>query len=179
MRSRVVCCGAPPPADVPSREIAGPDGTAWQVRRRWVARFGPERWSDRLAERFQDRRARRREKGGGRALDVADGCAVDGLQDLAIVVGVVVAVVVFVLFVWPVLVALLDLLLVLLLALIGGATRVLFRRPWAIDALAGDGTAHRWLVVGFRASGRTRDEVAHALAQGRVPAGAVDPRHDS
>ena len=164
---------------MPIRQVAGPDGTVWEVRRRWVARFGPEAWSDRLAERFQQRRARRREKDvGDGTLDVADGCAVDGLEGLAIVVVAVIVIVLIVLFVWPVIVALLDLLLLLLLALAGGVMRVLFRRPWAVDALAGDGTAHRWRVVGFRASGRVRDEVARALAQGRVPAGAVDPRRD-
>lgn len=152
----------------------------WLIRRRWVARFGPERWWERIADRVDARRRRRRERGGASdALDLADGCAVDALSDLALVAVVVVAVVVFVLFVWPLLLALVDLLALLVLAVAGGVARVLLRRPWAVDAVADDGRAHRWRVVGWRASGRVRDAVAAALARGEVPPGAIDARADA
>jgi len=162
------------------RGTIGPDGVRWHVRRRWVPRFGPERWWERVADRVIARRRRRRERGGKLdALDLADGCAVDGLQDLALAVALVVLVLVLALVVWPLLLALVDVLVLIVLAIAGGLTRVLLRRPWTVEAAADDGRALRWRVVGWRASGRVRDAVAAALARGEVPAGAVDARADA
>jgi hypothetical protein len=72
----------------------------------------------------------------------------------------------------PALFALGELLLIVLLAVAGVLGRVLFRRPWTVDALGPDGQHHEWRVVGWHASGETRDEVArHLEATGRPPTG--------
>jgi len=53
--------------------------------------------------------------------------------------------------------------------LIGGiAARLLFRRPWTIRARADNGRELAWRAVGFRRSGRVRDDAAAALTHGHT-----------
>jgi hypothetical protein len=48
--------------------------------------------------------------------------------------------------------------------------RVLFRRPWTVDAVDPVGARHTWSVVGWRASGTARQLVADRIAAtGTVP----------
>jgi hypothetical protein len=80
-------------------------------------------------------------------------------------------------FVLPLAILLLDLVFVLLLAVAGVAVRVLFRRPWIVEAVSGDARL-QWPVVGWRASRRSVAEVTQALQLGHhietvVPAQAV------
>jgi hypothetical protein len=72
----------------------------------------------------------------------------------------------FVLF--PVLFFLGDLLLILLIAAGGVALRVLFRRPWKIEArrVEPPQKTHTWGVVGLRASNEAVKTVAYALSRG-------------
>ena len=78
---------------------------------------------------------------------------------------IAIAVIVFMVFVGlPFLVALGELLLVLVLAVGGAIGRVLFRRPWTVDAVGPDGEHHQWSVVGWRASGAARRFVADRIA---------------
>lgn len=71
---------------------------------------------------------------------------------------------------FPFLIALGELLLVLLLAGGGALARVLFRRPWTVDAVGPSGEHHRWEVVGWRRSGAARRFVAERLAEvGTIP----------
>jgi hypothetical protein len=72
----------------------------------------------------------------------------------------------------------LELAIVGLIALLGLAGRLLFRRPWRIEAVSqGDPPELRaWHVVGLNDSLRVLNEVSAALRLGRdpaVPAGAV------
>lgn len=89
---------------------------------------------------------------------------------------VVVLVVVFVFLILvgaPFLVALGELLLVVLLALSGIVARVLFRRPWTVDAVDPDGGHRHWHVVGWRSSGAARQLVADRIAAtGTTPSAA-------
>ena len=67
----------------------------------------------------------------------------------------------------PVIAFTIELIIVLVLFFGGIAGRVLFRRPWTVRARSAHQT-HRFEQVGFRRSGRLRDEVADALASGRA-----------
>lgn len=114
------------------------------------------------------RRVRRRARDVG---DLPDpGCAPDLAEGIVAFI-VVVAVVLFLIFIGlPLLIALGELLLVLALALAGVVGRVLFRRPWIVDAVAPNGAHHEWSVVGWRASAAARSLVADRVtATGTVP----------
>ncbi len=153
---------------MPSRDVRAPDGHVWVVRRRWVARYGVEPWWAHLRDRLE-RRARRRSGLG----DDLSSIGANDLTDLVLVALGTVAIIVFVTVVWPLLFVLLDLIVLILLALGGAVTRVLLRRPWAVDAVPDIGDALRWRVVGWRRSGRLRDEIADAIERGLpVPGGA-------
>lgn len=73
---------------------------------------------------------------------------------------------------FPFLIALGELVLVLLLTLGGALARMLFRRPWTVDAVGPTGEHHRWEVVGWRKSGAARRFIAERLTEvGVVPTG--------
>jgi hypothetical protein len=73
----------------------------------------------------------------------------------------------------PLLVALLDLLVVVLVSLVGLVGRLMFRRPWVVEAADSDGRRHTWRVVGRRESRAAVDAIAGAFAHGHVPAPAA------
>lgn len=144
----------------------GQSGQNWVVRRRWTPRLGPDTVFGRLRRRF--RAVRRRAKGLGEGIDVVpDGCV--DLESLLIGVVLIVVVLLAIFFVIPLLVTLVDLVIVLLLALLGVVARIVLRRPWTIEARADDGTVLTWKVVGWRASGQRRVEIAEMLAAGITP----------
>lgn len=139
----------------------------WHVRRRWAPRhLGP----DTIFARFRNRSRRVRRRTSDLA-DVPDpGCAADLGEAIAVFVIVVVVIAFLVLVGIPFLVALGELLLVLLVAVGGAVGRVLFRRPWTVDAVEPDGGHHRWSVVGWKASGTARQFIADRIEMtGRVP----------
>jgi hypothetical protein len=148
--------GAPVPA-------TGPEPTVWKVKRRWIPRLG----ADTLWNRFR-RRIRKTFRRAGDAADVGDGCLDVGDGVIAAIV-VVVALLVLIFVVLPLLVAIVDLAILLVLALGGLVARVLFRRPWLIDARDGTGRVLRWRVVGWQASAQRVDDIRHLLADGMVP----------
>ena len=164
------------------RTVTTPGGHGWRVRRVWAPRLGGEG----LWNGFR-RRTRVSRRVASEAGDVADpGCVGDLLDDLIAIV-VIAAVVAFTLLVAiPLLMAILDVMLLALLTVLGIGARIVFRRPWVVearsttpvpvDARDGDGgpTAapttelrrHTWRVVGWRASGDMVDAVANVLAHG-------------
>lgn len=147
--------------------VEAPDGRRWVVRRRWAPRLG----SETLWARFR-RRSRGTARRGGRlsdGLDVADGCI--DLELLLLAVAVITVLVLAIFVVIPVLVAVVDLLVLIVLGILGVVGRVLFRRPWTIEARADDGTCRTWKKVGWRASREHRDEIAQLLAAGITPPG--------
>ena len=75
----------------------------------------------------------------------------------------------------PLLVAVFDVALVLVAAIAGVLVRIALRRPWTVEARASDGTTQRWRVVGWRASGRRRAEIAEQLAAGVAPVPDTSP----
>jgi hypothetical protein len=148
------------------RTVTTLTGDEWTVRRLWAPRFRGETLTGRAWRRI---RATGRRTGDG--LDVASnpGCGADLFDELAIVIGVVV-VVLFVAFVAvPLLVALLDLLVLILLTGLGLVARVVFRRPWVVEALGPGDLRLTWRIVGWGTSGEAVDYIADALAHGAPP----------
>ena len=155
--------------------VVAPDRTQWTVRVVWEPRWRA------LTRRFGGWRRNRRAGRDVDPLEVADGAArfgdaatVDTGTDLgdAIIVIVVVCfvlVVAAVLFWWvllPLLLLVLDAVIVLILLVLALAGRVLFRRPWTVEATATSGERITADVVGWRAALRRRDELAAQLAHG-------------
>lgn len=140
------------------------------MRRAWVPRLGPGTLFGRFRGRM--RKVRDRAKNADVSSGCLDGCsAIDGLEALAIVVVVIVVVLLAIFFVLPVLVAIVDILILLLLALLALIARVVFRRPWLVEAHrldVGDDEVElrRWAVVGWRASGERVDEIVQRLEAG-------------
>jgi hypothetical protein len=114
------------------------------------------------------------------------GCAVDALEDVFIVVAIVAVLVVLALVGLPLVLAIVDLVVLIVLTVLGIGARIVFRRPWVVEAWSlvpvpvdgRDGAAwpsdsatrelrrHTWRIVGWRASGEMVDAVANALAHG-------------
>lgn len=164
------------------RTVTTPTGDEWRVWRVWAPRLGGETLLARLRRRTRIGRSLAR--GAGEAGD--PGCILDAFDELFFVLVVVLAVGVLVLVGVPLLLAVVDLVFLLLVTVLGLAARVLFRRPWVVEArsstpLAPDPGAarpsdapvpaarrHTWRVVGWRASGEHVDHVANALAHGNT-----------
>jgi hypothetical protein len=133
---------------IAAKRVTAPDGTTWRVGRRWLPKK-PVLW-------------RSKPKPDWFFPDIGLGDA-DGV--LAVIAVIAVLILLFTV-VFPVIVLGIELLLVVVLLVGGIAARLLFRRPWTIRARAGDGRELAWRAVGFRRSGRVRDDVAAALALG-------------
>ncbi len=144
-----------------SRHVRAPDGREWTVGIRWLPRR--PKWRG-----WGFSRNRRDRGSGGSAwwnvLDIPD-VGGDSITLWLIVIGVLLAVVLAWVFVFPVLFFLLDLLVLVLIAAVAIALRVLFRRPWIVQARSGDDEL-TWPVVGWRASLRRVDAVAARLQRG-------------
>lgn len=101
--------------------------------------------------------------------DVPDVFGEGFLVGLALIVAILVLMFVVI----PFVVALVDLLVLVLLALAGLAGRILFRRPWCVEAVSDRGRTYRWSVVGWRESARSVAEARQLLASGIMPPQAV------
>ncbi len=78
---------------------------------------------------------------------------IDGeLSGLAVALLIVVGIVLLIILGLPLLLALFDLVIVVVAAVVGVASRVLFRRPWTVEALSADGERHEVRVVGWRSA---------------------------
>jgi hypothetical protein len=104
------------------------------------------------------------------------GCLVDALSDLLVLLALVIVLAILVLVGIPLVLAILDLLFLAVLTLLGVTARVVFRRPWLVEARGPARHRVRWRVVGWRASGETVGAAADALAAGApVPPGFETP----
>ncbi|MFT3852685.1 MAG: hypothetical protein QM733_08125 [Ilumatobacteraceae bacterium] len=147
-----------------SDRVADPAGRVWTVRRRWVPRLGAETVWGRIRRRV---RGYYRRAGKWSDSDAA-GCFDVGADDLVAGLVLLAGIVVFFVVGLPLLIAVFDVLFVLLVAIGGVVGRVLFRRPWVIEART-EGTTHRWRVTGWRASSQRLAELRSSLAAGVVP----------
>ena len=145
-------------------EVVAPDGARWRVRRRWLGDRSLPRWRGMSSGDL-----------GGSLLDVvgAGGSSVLGAIAFALALAAVVALLVF--FVLPLALLLVELLLFLVLVGAGIAARILFRRPWLLEATDGVMT-RRWVVSGWHDSRDALAEIAAALERGDaqvLPSAAV------
>jgi hypothetical protein len=146
--------------------VTAPDGSEWEVRRRWMDRSPPKLF----------RRRRRAEGGdGGRWFDFApvDVGSIDDFLGgilVAIVAAAVIALLVFVIL--PLLGIALEFALLIMLLASGVFGRVFLRRPWTIEAVRRDasGDSVTFAVVGWRRSRRAIHDLETAIAQTGVPA---------
>ncbi len=169
--------------------MTAPDDTRWTVRVVWEPRWRA------LARRFGGWRRKRKRRDGDSG-DLVDGAVQIGdaatsgsgrgraggfdLGEAIIVVVVVFLAVIAAaaLFWWvlfPLLLIAVDLMIVLVLLVVALVGRVLFRRPWTVEATAGDGERVVAEVVGWRAALRRRDEIAESLRLGQRPVDVLSP----
>lgn len=163
------------------KTVVAPDGRAWTVRRVLLPR--PPRWKGKKkqqpdaasppAESDTDDNAWVGEAAFEVAGNVGDlGDALPAVAAAALAIALVIAVGTFAWIVlFPVLFFLAELLLILLIAAGGVAIRVLFRRPWKIEARTVEPpqVSHTWGVIGMRASADAVETVAYALSRGTAP----------
>src|SRR5690349_15369724 len=117
--------------------VTAPDGTEWAVRVAWEPRWPL------LVRRFGGWRDKRRAKKRGSGVDVGDGVDAVGAglnlgDDLVTALLVIVGLILFGLLFWflllPLLLLLFDVIVLLFLFAVATAARVLFRRPWTVEA---------------------------------------------
>jgi len=174
-----------------------PDRTQWQVRVAWLPRW---RFLARRFGGWR-RRRKGRDSGGLDLPDLnvgggsgggnhagggggghsggggGGGGFFDSLADeVAVILIILIAFVAAALLFWflllPLLLLVVDLLAVVVLCVLAALARVLFRRPWQVEAESGTRT-FVLDVVGWRAALRTRDEIAERLRSGYPPGSIV------
>jgi len=144
-------------------------GVEWTVRRRWLPRSSLPSLRERLRER-RARSAERRGTGDSHWWDVFDVPAVDDSFTAVVLSLAVVALLGLVVVVGlPLLVTLIDL-AVLVVATIGAViARVVFRRPWIVEARSARGDVYELHIVGWRAAGEAVRSLARDLQHGLHP----------
>lgn len=147
-----------------AESVTAPDGRKWIVRRRWMPRLGHESLWTRFSRRL--RQTLRRAEDGA---DLDPGCAAEIGEGIVAAVAVILFALALFYVVIPLLVAIFDLLILLVLALLGALARVLFRRPWTVEARADDGTTLTWRVIGWRATHERCVQAAQRLQAGIEP----------
>jgi hypothetical protein len=141
-----------------SQRISSPDGSVWQVGRRWATYPfpRPRRWRPNATDLFSSN-------------PVPDLGGLD-LESVLIVIG---ALLVIVLIVIPLFIFGIELIAVAWVCAASVVARLVLRRPWIIEARAVDGAASGRVVeveaVGWRASRAATNELAADIAAGRPP----------
>lgn len=154
------------------RRVRDPRGREWRIGIRWLPRR--PRW---LGWGFRRRRRRSAPDSAGNRFWLTELPDVgDGLTALAVVIVVVAALAIAWFLVLPIVLLVVDVLVVAFLAAGAVCLRVLFRRPWTIEATTVD-TDLRWGVVGYRAARRAVAESADMVQRGLVPGPTVSSSH--
>jgi hypothetical protein len=145
------------------RTVTSPDGGRWRVRRRWLDRPLPS-----LRERFRKNKEER-EPEADSAMDLGAGFdLLSGTMTGVVIVG---AVLLVVLVLMPLIGIALEL---IVLALLFGSSlvgRVVFRRPWTVEAVKVDDPQERvaFAVKGWRQSGQALSELRTAIPAAGPP----------
>ena len=143
---------------IAQQSVTDPDGRPWAVGIRWLPR--KPRWIG-----WGPRRKERKDKDlnwldGADALNVLD--FTDGPGPLAVIAAIAAAVFLIWFFVVPVAILAVDLIFLVLLVAVSLVSRVLFRRPWIVEATA-SGEQHQLPVVGYRASRQMVEDTARSI----------------
>lgn len=154
-------------------EVKSPDGRRWKIRRRWVPRLGTERVLSKVRHQVPAKGADRKQGGG---VDARGWMPFAQIDVVAIALLVVVLVFVALVVVLPLLFVLVDLAILAVLALAGIVGKVVFRRPWVVEAVTDRGKRHEWRVAGWRRSGERCHEIARSLEAGVIPPPDGQPR---
>lgn len=136
-------------------KVTDPAGHRWAVRRQWAPRLEGRGFR----ARFRKRRNARRQRGNeGRWYDWIDVPfdIPDSLTAALVIIGIVIVVVLLVLVGVPLLLAAVDLIVVVVLLVGGVLARVVFRRPWTVEAMSDEGRIECRQAVGWRASGELK-----------------------
>jgi hypothetical protein len=144
-----------------AKRVRAPDGTVWTIRRRWAPR---PRWRRLVRLPKWTRQASPPKRDRFRWLDALELLDLAELAFWLIVIAVVLSFMIFVGI--PLIVFLFESLLIVPVGLVAGVIgRVLFRRPWTIEAVRTASGERRiaWNVVGWRASSVAADRMASAI----------------
>jgi len=144
-------------------QVTAPEDVQWDVRVVWQPR-----WRS-LARRF-DECGEARPTGclpSFGSLDISEPGGLVALMFIAIGGTILASLVWWI--VLPLLLMIVDLAVVIVLLVAAIGARVMFRRPWTVEATASDGRAFTAHVVGWRAALRRRDEIADRLSRGKRP----------
>jgi hypothetical protein len=143
---------------IAQQSVTDPNGRLWTIGIRWLPR--PPRWIG-----WRPRRKKSEDRGWGwlDAVDPIDALSIgDELGPVAAIAAIIAMLLLLWFFVVPIAILVLDLLFVVLLAAGGVAARVLFRRPWIVEATT-PGEKHQRPVVGYRASREVVEATARAI----------------
>ncbi|MGD9795829.1 MAG: hypothetical protein AB7V43_20370 [Acidimicrobiia bacterium] len=149
-------------------KVTDPRGTEWTIARRWLPRYEGrglrERW--RQHARRRSSRERSSDSSWWDLLNVGD--VGDSLSGFLIAIAVIIAALLLIFFGLPLLLALFDVVVVIVMAVVGVISRVVFRRPWSIDARSSTGERRSIEVVGLREGRRAIASLRDDIASGRT-----------
>jgi hypothetical protein len=146
--------------------VVAPDGRAWEVNRKLLPRAVP-RFKREKADPLGDRSS----SSGGSWTDGMGGVElVEAPSAIVVAIVMVIAWILLWVLIVPLAIFLFDVLLFLAILIGGIAFKVLFRRPWKVEAHSIDPPyeLHAWGVVGLRASRDAVGTVARALQSGQA-----------
>jgi hypothetical protein len=151
-----------------AREVRGPDGATWRIRRRVLNASVTPRW----------RGAEDHPSIVGKLLSPLLG-GVDGALSVALLAfSLILLPILFAFYLFPVAYLLVEVALFAVLAGAGVAGRVALRKPWRVEAASSDGDRCFWLVPRYGDGAALVDAVAAAVRNGATPpavAGATGP----
>jgi hypothetical protein len=142
-----------------ARQVIGPDGVTWRIRRRAFDAAVTPRW----------RGSEDHPSLLGRFLSPSIGGTEGVLGVTALFVGLVILPVVFAFFFVPVALLVAEAAVFAVLASAGFVGRVALRRPWRIEAASSDGDRCFWLVPRWGDGAALVDAIAAAVRTGQAP----------
>jgi hypothetical protein len=143
--------------------VRAPDGRRWRVRRRWLDRSPPS-----LRERWRKNKEGR-ESDADSAFDLP--WEIDLLDGTTIGIALIAVVLLFVFVLIPLVGIALELIVLLVLFLSSVVARVVFRRPWVVEAVEVDNPEGRvaFAVKGWRQSSQALGELRTAISAAGPP----------
>ncbi len=141
-----------------AREVTGPDGVTWKVRRRVMHASVTPRW----------RGADEPPSLIGQILSPVLGGGEGGLNVALLAFSLILLPVLFAFYLFPVAYLLIEVALFAVLASAGLAGRVLLRRPWRVEAWSSDGHRCFWLVPRYGDGESLVEDVAAAVRTGQA-----------